>query len=475
MWKKETIDGKKMIALPPVQLKQHREVLNLPKLDVLDIRPFIPMEKPVIFTGKLYNGEKIDGIKTVKQQKLVDQWMVRKSGIIESPARSGKSCVAAKIVCDLQVKTLFIGSKKEYLRQFYETFVGGRKRKAMTNLKDVEDKYNYIRIIEKISDFKDCEQVEILLVNYQKFIRNKKAIDRIKKYLSNRTLLVCDENHQAAASAYIKFISELKCPYRLALTATWRRKDSRSLLLTHYFGNVTAKAVVQSYIPEIHITQTPFKYKYQPKLWVYAMKLLAKNDKRNKLIVKMLKKDFKAGHKAVILPVDFLEHAKDLQNLINNKFGEGSARIFSSRCDQEATLEDFDAGEYKVLIAIRSMIKENIDLKIPSLLYMIIPMSASKFIEDGELVGAPLFYQLAMRVATRAPNKPQPIVRLFYDQIGQSMGCFKSLYYNEILPRSEGKNPRYKLPQSTVDFAATIAPPYKGYAPAKPHLRSLLV
>ncbi len=443
MWGKETIGGKKFITLPPVHLKKPKELFSLPPLAIMDIRPNVKFDGKVKFTSKLYNGSDVDEKPTVNQIKVVKDWMEKKSGIIEVPPRGGKTVIATNIACQLGVKTLIIAHQSDYLRQFYETFVGGKKRRAMTNLKDVDDKYDRIRIIKTAKDFKGIEDVDIVLCNYQKFIRNKKAEDRIKKYLANRTLLIVDEVHQGASKAYARFISLLRCRYRCGLSATPDRKDSRSIIIREYLGETTAIAKVQSLIPEIHLLQTPYKYNYDYKVWVYAMKALAKNEKRNKLIVKTLKKDFKDGrHTGAIIPVDFLEHAKDLQNLINDQMGEDSARIFSAKCDREATLEDFDEGKFKVLIAIRSMIKQGIDLSRPSLLYIVIPMSASA------QYGAPMFFQLSHRVATRLKDKPQPIVRLFIDQLGQSKGCFQSLYWNEIYKNSRGKNPRYIIPHS---------------------------
>ncbi len=452
LWDKEKIGGKSFISLPPVHLRKVKELFNLPELDILDIRPYVPMDNPIKFTGTLYTGEKIHGIKTVNQVKVIKKWMKRKSGVIEAPPGSGKTVMAVAITCMLKVKTVIIVEQTDYARQFYETFVGGRKRKAMTDYADKKDVGNYIKIINSPKDFNNIDDVDVIIVNYQKFIRNKKAVKRIRDYLNKvRTLCIVDEVHGSAAPAYAKFISRLKAPYRLGLSATPNRKDNRSLIIFEYIGDVTAKARVQSYIPEIYITQTNYKYNTY-KLWVFAMKALAKTEDRNRKIVKMAKRDLKDGkHTGIIIPVDFLDHAGVLQDLFNESLGEGSARIFSQKCDRDRTLDDFDAGEYPVLIAIRKMIKQNIDLSRPSLLYIIIPMSAKL------PHGAPMFYQLSNRIGRRAENKPQPIVRIFVDKLGQSQGCFQSLFWKEIFPNSKGKHRKYIIPPETYETAKKLS------------------
>jgi hypothetical protein len=72
-------------------------------------------------------------------------------------------------------------------------------------------------------------------------------------------------------------------------------------------------------------------------------------------------------------------------------------------------------------------------------------------------VGAPMFYQLSHRVSTPKKGKKQPIVRLFVDDVSASMACFKSLFFREILPKSNGNKQRYILSQDTKNKAFVIA------------------
>jgi hypothetical protein len=452
LWDKQRIDGKNFIGLPPVHLRKPAELFDLPPfLDIMDIRPNVPMEKEIKFTGKLYRGEVVNGHKTVNQRRAVRKWLKRRSGIIEAPPRAGKTVMGAYITCKLQVKTLIVAHQIDLLNQFYATFCGSEEQTPVTSLKDEPNRDHYIRIVEKISDLEGIEEVEIVLVNYQKFIRDEKAADRVIEYLSNRTLLITDEVHNSAAPAYARFIASLRCPYRLALSATWKRKDARHKIIYEYFGEVLASCRVQGAIPEIYIERPPYQYPNPPRHPHWAKKRLVDNKKRTKFIVKRLKKDLKAGHKLAIIPVEWLDHAKDLQDEIHRQIAPDICRIFSRFTpDRRQLLRDFDNGQFKVLIAIRRMIKEGINLKNPTLLYAILPMSGKPDI------GCPEAYQMLQRISTRTLDKRQPVARIFVDNITISWGCFKGLWNHELVPYSQGKHPRYKLPQKTIDVADEI-------------------
>jgi len=471
LWRDKVVNGKSYIAMPPCNLERVQDVLDIKLKDIDDRRPVIPLKYKLKFMGKLHEGQIEDGRQTVDQKGIVETWLKTKEGIIQAAPRSGKTVMATAITCELSVKTLIVCDKIDLLKQFNKTFIGDpdKKRPPMSNIPDLQTKKRpIIGIVEKVED---VDKYDICLINYQKFIRKESALKRIQQYLKGKfTLLIVDEAHQMAAGAFSKFISRLDCKYRLMLSATPFRKDGRSVLLPALGGPVVARAQAQALIPKISLVETGVKSKYSHKLWVFAMKYLANHEERTELIINQIMRDHKKGHKCIVIPVDFKAHAFQLQRKINQRaieegLQENFAEVFHRGCKREDILSRADRGKIPVLIGIRSMIKQGIDLSAPSCIYIVVPMSAVMG------VGAPMFYQLATRVATWEKGKIQPEIKIFIDGISFSTGCFRGLFIKEIKPnltsKHKGETPRYMIDEHEHKRAWQIISS-KDYTPVNP-------
>jgi len=471
LWRDKVVNGVPYIAMPPCNLERLQDVLDIKLKDIDDRRPIIKLPYKLKFVGKLHEGQIDDGRQTVDQKGIVATWLKTKEGIIQAAPRSGKTVMAVAITCDLNVKTLIICDKIDLLKQFYKTFMGDPKkgRPAMTNIPELQTKKR--PIIGIVENLKDLDKYDICLVNYQKFIRKETALKRIQEHLKGEyTLLIGDEIHGAAATAFSKFLSRLDCKWRLGLSATPFRKDGRSILLPALIGPVVARAQAQALIPKISLVETGVKSKYSHKMWVFAMKYLANHEERTELIINQIMRDHKKGHKCIIIPVDFKAHAFQLQRKINLRaieegLQENFAEVFHRGCKRDEILLRADQGKIPVLIGIRSMIKQGIDLSAPSCIYIVVPMSAVMG------VGAPMFYQLATRVATWEKGKIQPEIKIFIDGISFSTGCFRGLFIKEIKPnltsKHKGETPRYMIDEHEHKRAWQIISS-KDYTPVNP-------
>jgi superfamily II DNA or RNA helicase len=467
LYNEKTVNDVDYFSLPPCNLSRLEDVLDIKLKDIDDRRPIHKLPYKLKFTGKLFTGGIEDGRQTVDQEAIVQKWLKTKEGIISAAPRSGKTILSIAIVCKLNVKTIIIADKIDLLKQFYRAFMGDPRkgRLPMTNVPDLQTKKRpIIGIVEKVEDIK---KYDICLVNYQKFIKKETADKRINKYLKGQyTLLVCDEIHGAAAPAFSKFVSRLDCKYRLGLSATVFRKDGRSQLLPSFLGPIVARAAAQAFTPKISIVETGVYSKYPYKNWVYAMKFLAKHEERTELIIRQIFKDYKTGHKSIIIPVDFKTHAFELQRRINKEaidrgLKENFAQVFHQGCNREKILHDADRGKIPVLIGIRSMIRQGLDLSVPSMIYIIVPMSAIAG------VGAPLFYQMSMRVASWLKDKKPPEIRIFVDGITFSTGCFRSLWTREIFPSLKSETPKYAADEYEMKRAWQIVSD-RNYKPINP-------
>lgn len=433
---------------------------------VVDKRESRPFRYDWEFTGRLFGKNYIDenGIKRADQKKVVREWLRTKSGTLRASPRSGKTVMACYLSCRLKEKTLIMSHQFEFLQQFYRTYMGGYDRSAVTNGPDLENQYRrkMILFVEKIKDLEKIDRYDIVLINYQKFIYD---LGRIKKYLAGKFgLLIVDEAHNGAAELYLKVLSAIDVKYRLNLTATPKRKDGRHKLIDRVMGIVTAEVDAISLVPNIEIYQSKAHPPTSYRQWHHAESWLSKSADRNKEITKQVFKDLKAGHLAIIIPVKTIAQQTTLAEMItkearrrNDKFDEnwpldlairfnGQGGVKSTK--RAKNLRRIDSGEAAVVIPILKMFKEGIDVKTPSVLYSVTPMSAS----HDKSIGSPAFYQLGLRICTPA-KKPQPIIRLWLDNVGMFRSCLIGLFWNEIAANKyTGETGRYRIADHVFDL-----------------------
>lgn len=220
-------------------------------------------------------------------------------------------------------------------------------------------------------------------------------------------------------------------------------------VIQEIIGPVVVVSGTTSLIPEIELIETGVKFKTY-RLWTYSITSMLKNEARNKLILDHLFQDLKQ-HQCIIIPTDRLEHVTHLVKEINKRAAEEG--LIESNCvlaypfhgglpskRKQETLNYIETGECRVLVSVRSMIKQGIDMKKPTMLYHIVPESAS----GG--AGSPYFYQLTNRVCTPYAGKPQPRIKMFLDDTDLSVACFKSLFGKEIVPGLKVSNHRAATP-----------------------------
>jgi hypothetical protein len=171
-------------------------------------------------------------------------------------------------------------------------------------------------------------------------------------------------------------------------------------------------------------------------------------------------------HPCIIIPTDRTEHVRTLCTLINDQAIKAGLTVpdkciaqsfygAMSSSEKKKVLANVDNGSCRVLVSMRSMIKQGIDLKTPTMLYSIIPETATA---DA---GSPMFLQLSNRPCTPLKDKRQPIVKIFIDNTDLSVACFKSLFSKEIKPNlvaSAGNNftVRYKITEEHKKIAYNI-------------------
>ena len=177
-------------------------------------------------------------------------------------------------------------------------------------------------------------------------------------------------------------------------------------------------------VPVVYVHRTKLKGKRfsQGKAsWVYAMQHIAKDDERNKYIVRQALRDIKAGY-SIVIPVLFTAHVDLLVKMINDAYGSEIAEPFKgggankSKELRRAILARAKSGETLVVVGIRRLMTLSLNVPAWSCIYEVMPIS-----------NKPNLKQETSRVRTPKDGKMTPIVRLFVDKDqGQSLGCAKA-------------------------------------------------
>lgn len=426
---------------------------------VIDKRPDVPFEHPLEWTGRLFGKDYVDanGIPRANQKRVVKEWLQFKNGILCAPPRSGKTAMSVYLSMKLGQKTIVFAHQYELLKEFERTF------REMTNLNELEKqtRKGILLFVNTIADLKKADRYDIIIVPYQKFIYDQ---SRITKYLTKKFgLLVVDECHNSGAVSYLRIVSQMNIKHRLSLSATPKRKDKRHTLIERIQGRVVAVAEATSLIPLVMF----FKSKAVPprpyKLWQHAKRWLTLSKERNLEIAKQVFKDLNAGHEVILIPIDGLAHQALLVELVNKmakfrrkKYGEKwpkeLAVAFNGRGgvqsdERKRVLKLIDAPGPTVVFAIRKLIREGVNLMRPSMMYIVEPMSA----KDRD-IGAPMFYQMSMRICTPY-KKPQPVARIWIDNVGMFQSCVRGLFWNEIFPnRYTGQEGRYRVEENAISI-----------------------
>lgn len=440
-WKKETIGGANYWAIPKGNWRQIKKNLDIDlyEEDLDDRRADVKARYPLTFTKKLYNGtEVINNIRQANQVGVIKQFWKHKSGLIKARPRTGKTVIAVRLLCLYKRRTLVVAHERELLKQFLRT------ARNFTNVKELEQEHGkkLIGIIQKESDWD--ENWDTVLCTYQKFIHRKSGLARINKHVRRKFgLLVIDEIHRSATNLYSQFVNRVDCKYSFGLTATVNRKDGAEFMIKQSMGPVVASVDNKAMTPiiKLHYTKLAPKYEWKGRSGYTKCNKWASEQKiRNIMMVKQVFQDLRENPKhCIVIPVLFVPHAKLLvkminkQALVNNeKRGENWSHELARELlgspnqtpyQQDQALEAARSGEdTRVIVATRKKVAEGTDVMSWTHMYLQIPMN-----------NEPQFYQMTQRICTAYEGKPDPILRMWVDGMGISIGCFAATWQNGVI------------------------------------------
>lgn len=355
---------------------------------------------PVVFTHKVSEPTKVFDVCVPGSHSFIGNGLVVHNTLMSLTAavRMGR-------------KTLILAKQEDLLKQFIIELT------QSTNISDL-DKFNGTQSFGICNTVEDFEKYQICLATYQKFI-TKKGKEKLKAIRKMFGTVFVDEAHNCAAEAFSKVVDAFYAKNRFGLTATDKRKDGLEFVTKQILGDVVTEAKVDSLIPKVVIVETGIKPKYPYKTWHSAMQFLARNEERIALILRWIKKDLKAGRK-IVIPLTYKFQVKDLVKRIR-KMGY-TAEEFVGGTNREKLLKKARAGKIDVVVGIRSILSTGVNVPCWSAIFTLAPIN-----------NPPNYYQETTRVCTPMENKPQPLIRIFVDDMPMTKGCFRSCYTKTYL------------------------------------------
>lgn len=410
--------------------------IEFSQFKIKDLRTSRPFDVNVKFTGSLRE----------KQIPLVEDWKYSKHGIIKAPPRTGKTVTSIAIGIAMGQRMVIIANQIDYLNNFIKEI------EAHTNLPKLEEKHGR-RLYGFMKKEQDFKEFQIGILTYQSLISDKNGKKRKKWLNENFGTLWIDEIQKANADEFAKLVATVRQKFKGGCTATDKRKDKKHFLVRELVGPTVAEAKIDTMTPTIYVHETEDvvpknKRAYQskhPSAWTGAMKFLATHSGRNKMIIKQIIKDLKAG-RSIVLPVYTVYHSKEIVDTVNKQWGSTIAAQFvggagaKQKDVREKILDDARSGDIRLVCGTRSLLQVGLNVPRWDTHYFAMPMS-----------NEPNWEQESSRILTPASEdvpKKEPIIRMFVDpELGQSFGCFKSTW-------RFSNNLKYQFSKQAMDWYA---------------------
>lgn len=402
MFKEVELKGKRYMRTPYGNKASLKRIFG-DDIEFVDKTPDVPMRKPIKFLGKLYDYQ-VTAVKAMYKARC---------GILKSKPRTGKTVMAAAFVCKYGQKTVILAAQKDWLDNFYETFVGNDVDKPMTDIS--KKRIGFPKTVE------ECEKYDVCLFTYQKFLKpkGKKMLKKIRKMFG---VLIVDEVQTASSPEFASVINTFVVRRKFGLSGTPQRKDEQHWIGGNLVGKIFHTTEATSWVPRVECTWTALGGK-MPTSWTYMVRRLETNPDRLKLIAKQAIKDVAAGHQ-VLIPFQRVEVIKALTQAINKMAGENIAESFYGKTkERKKFIDRARAYEIKIVVGQFRLLSTGINIPRASCLYEVTPSS-----------NPPKAEQRFNRILTPYKGKPMPLIRYFLDDVDVRRNCIKSEFFKVLWP-----------------------------------------
>jgi len=340
----------------------------------VEIRQAPSLGQPVAFSFR----EDVQSQETSKkkfQDGLIETFLARlasqpgsmKGGILSAPCGSGKTCMSLKIASRLGLSTLVLVNKGFLQKQW----------------------------VRELLKFTDMEKGDIGLVQQKKcqFEGKKVVVAMIQSLLSREYppelftwpgVILADEVHRLAAEKWCRVSALFPAAYRIGVSATPRRKDGLTKVLSLTIGDVLAKGWSYGLVPNVYQVQ---RHTYVPEARYHRkaaggreettflatfLNLLVKVEPRNEWLVSEMLAACAKGRKIFILSA-----RREHLDILRSMFHSGcSGRYTSGFYVGQMKQADLDASaQCDAIFGTYSMAAEGLDIPAMDTLYLATPMA----------------------------------------------------------------------------------------------------
>jgi superfamily II DNA or RNA helicase len=285
------------------------------------------------------------------QSQAVETAIEKGSGVIVSPAGSGKTVMGLEIIARLRQPALWITHTKELLYQVRD--------RAVQFLDMQKDEIGIMGDGKRtIGDSFTVGLVQTLV---------KGISDELFEAVGNVFL---DEAHRCPARTFTDVVSQFPAKYRFGLTATPYRKDNLGNLMYWILGNKIYEVVPDTLMdegeiirPDIEFIETNFNYFYDDD-FPAMVTALAEDTQRNELIIEKLIQEVTAGHYCMVLS-ERVDHCYVLQELLTSTAPDVSSAVLVGSVPKTKRQEIVDRlrdKDIQVIFATNPLAEEGLDL-----------------------------------------------------------------------------------------------------------------
>jgi superfamily II DNA or RNA helicase len=262
----------------------------------------------------------------------------------------GKTVMAAALIAELDMTTLFLVHKEKLMLQFVEAcekFLGYTPGVIQGDRCEVEGKKICVAMVQSL---------------YRR--------DYPAEVYGHFGLVIQDESHHVSAPMFSTVIEKFPSRYRVGLTATPRRGDKMEDIFFWHLGEIAAMG--RGAFLDCTVYQVSWELNLKPGQWQFRGELsigrmitsISKDAARTAMIAGLIAKSARAGRKSLVLS-DRCDHLKDLQARLRRMFKDAGEEftcgIFASGKTKKKEEQRVNALAADVTFGTWTMASEGLD------------------------------------------------------------------------------------------------------------------
>lgn len=306
--------------------------------------------------------------------KMVSLFKRGKQGLrLEGQCGSGKTIVSLVIASQIQQKTLVLVPQGHLAKQWADPFNSelfpGLKTARLSG--------------QKWEDYADAH---VVVMTFQMFYSRFTGDKLPEDFLEQFGLLIIDEGHRVAAETFLEALEHIPAKLRMAVSATWRRKDGLEDTWNWHIGEIGA--VMKTKTLSCHYYQVPIQCKLSESKFQYAgnfnqakfITAISEYGRLNEWLTENIVNAATSGRKTVICSqrVSQLEILHNqITKLLEEKGIDKTAGFFvgSLKGKQLKESQLNEASQCDIILATYSKMAEGVDIPKLDTIFLASPMS----------------------------------------------------------------------------------------------------